>query len=455
MPDQISMIRYDRKDRVTGEIVRFYQHPTGFRIDFVPKRAYSNKFAGLVVPFGADQLSYTDRTSGEPVDVLAGTPFFLKEALLHMDGQKETLGRLADMGIQIEGRVHRTYTTYSFSTVDDFEEGVLGLLSLILEGVLTTDSVELERDRLRTDLLLEEEVLTEVGQEVLLRGMYENRAIYLPEEGPLENIMQIDRTSLENYYRNAYHPRAMTLVIVGSFDGEKEQALIDRIKTFLDALYRDYFNGQSKTNRTGPMFKFPSDYGKAPVLAKQRLELPSKVSAFYLGYKKPYPEGAKSYGGRELVYARLAGALVTEMLIGEGSNCFEEFYEQGLIDESLSIHYYVEQGYSHLVIRGDSKQEERAAELLADRLEEYIRLGAYEEKRMQEISRAKMGVFLRQMDDVKTLGAMVANLRSYRLEFSDYASLFNQITGRDLVEELSFVKEENRVLVLVHGHDKR
>ena len=203
------------------------------------------------------------------------------------------------------------------------------------------------------------------------------------------------------------------------------------------------------------MFKFPSDYGKAPVLAKQRLELPSKVSAFYLGYKKPYPEGAKSYGGRELVYARLAGALVTEMLIGEGSNCFEEFDEQGLIDESLSIQYYVEQGYSHLVIRGDSKQEERAAELLADRLEEYIRLGAYEEKRMQEISRAKMGVFLRQMDDVKTLGAMVANLRSYRLEFSDYASLFNQITGRDLVEELSFVKEENRALVLVHGHDKR
>lgn len=441
------MIRYDRKDRVTGETVRFYQHNSGFRIDIVQKKNYSNRYAGILVPFGADHVSYVDFNTGDERQIPLGGPYITTQGILQKEDSDSPLSRLNQLGINIELAMDRSSVTYSFTTVDHFGEAISALLELVLEARFSDEQITREIEKLGLERLLEEENLSTIAEEVLLRGLYKNPLIHTPIYGNMEGLMHLNGEDVESYYQNAYHPTVLTLVLVGHFLPDEEEHMINEVSNYLDT--RAIALNQSI------QFLSPSDKGESVLLPKQLLELPTATSSFYLAYKKEFTNGSVRRGGRHLIRQKLIGDLIVKMLIGDGSNTFEELYNDGIIDESFRLNYVVQEGYAHLIIWGDSMQAEAAVEKIAHTLEEFIRLGAFDERRLEEITRASIGSFLRDLDDVKRCGNLVAQIKSVNLEFSDYASIFYQLKGRELLDELQFMKEENRASVVIHGRKKR
>lgn len=441
------MIRYDRKDRVTGGTVRFYQHHSGFRIDFVQKRQVSNKFIGLSVPYGANHVQYIDTETKTKYDLALGTPYLTQQCLVHSDYNELALQKLRDLGINLEVNITRSSMRFSYTTVENYQESIASLLTIVLDAKFTQDQVRREIDKTILNLVVDEENLSSVGERVLMRGVYENPVIYTPAHGTIESLQDITLQMVEQYYQNAFHASRMSLILVGDFSSEDEEAIITYVDNFLSGLQ---LNGQLQTK-----FTDPSDYGHEILIPKQRLELSSSASSFFLAYKKPFTTGSLHLGGRAMLHSRLSVILLTSMLIGEGSNAFEELYNNSIIDESFKIDCVYEDGYAHLLVWGDSIQAESAVETIAQRLEEFIHLGAFDEARLKAITRANIGHFMRYLDDVAVSGELVAEMKSMNLEFTDYASVYLQLEGRELLEELAFIKEDNRASVVLHGHGKR
>lgn len=439
------MIRYDRKDRVTGQTVHVYQHRSGFKIDLVPKPGFENKFCSFLIPFGAEQLHYVDRYSGETVRAELGTAHFLEHCIFSATDQSGIVGRLSALGVDTEAYTTSTYTLFSFTCVESFAEALQLYFKAIFSPEFNDEKTAREKEIVATELNMYKEDLSTVAERILMQGMYRRPVLYEDIIGTHESISKITTQDLRRMHKNFYTPSGMSLIMVGSFDDE--EGMIRMISDTLE-IY-----GAKGLHYPEVLPLRPDHEGIVQPL--QKLELPSSTSSFWIGYKKALLPGENHRDGSEILRSSMGGKLLSSMLIGQGSSAFEELYDEGLLDESLSIDYTVEPSYAHLVISGDSLQPERAAEKLSRRFEDYIRLGAFDEKRMDELIRSSLGDFLRSLDDVEQCGEAVVRTRLRHLEFSDYAGILYSLTGREMLKELDFVVPENRATVIVHGKKQR
>lgn len=437
------IIRYDRKDRVSGQFVHVYQHRSGFKIDLIPKEGFRNKYAGFLIPYGAEHTRFRDIEDGSEVHAELGTAHFLEHCLLSSQDSSGIMSALTALGVDVDAYTASDHTLYSFSTVESFDEALYLYFKAMFAPEFNDEKTEREKEIINAEYNMYKEDLSSVASRVLLRNMYRIPELYEDILGTAESISRITTSALEQMHRNFYTAATMSLVLVGSFD---ETALITKIAGWLDELA-----GNGK-HRPEIMPLVESEGGV--VSAEQRLELPYSTSSFWLGYRSKMRNGSARREGSELLRSRVAGQLVLAMLIGPGSQAFEEFYADGLVDESLSFSYTVEPEYAYLMISGDSMQPERAAEKISRRLEGLVKDKIYDDNRMTELIRSSLGRFLRSLDDVSRCGEAAAKIRLSHLEFSDFASVYYHAQNPAMTEELSFVRAENRASVIVHGRKK-
>lgn len=435
------MIRYDRKDKVTGQLVHVYQHRSGFKIDLIPKSGFKNKYASFLVPYGAEHLRYVDRYSGDAIQAELGTAHFLEHCIFSSIDSSGIMGKLSALGADTDAYTTSTYTLYSFTCVEAFTEALELFFRAIFSPEFSDEKTLREQEIIYSELNMYKEDLSTVASRMLMQGLYKNPELYEDIVGTPESISRITTRDLRRFHKNLYSPAVMSLVLVGSFD--EEEQMLRRIAEQLEIFF-------------GSGMRFPevlpirvADEGV--INPYQRLELPSQTSSFCLAYKNQRRPGEPQRNGNEIIKSRMSGRLVTEMFIGSGSPAFEELYAEGLIDESLTIEYVVEPEYAYLTIGGDSLQPERAAEKVAARLEGFIRGGVYDDRRMEQLLRSSVGDFLRSLDDVELCGDAAVRTRLRHLEFSDYASIFYSLNGREMLKELDFLKPENCARVIVHG----
>lgn len=432
------MIRYDRKDRVSGQQVHVYQHHSGFKIDIIQKVGFQNKFAGFLVPFGAQHTRYKDRATGEMVQAELGTAHFLEHCIL--SGEDPAAIRLTSLGVETDAYTTTTHAFYSFTCVNSFAEALKLHFDAIFHPDLNDTKTRREAEIINAEFTMYKEDLSTVASSILLRSLFSTPEMYEDVLGNAESIDRITTADLEKMHRNFYIPQNLSLILVGSFD---EDSLIKELSAWLDEVTP---NEHIQTD-----IHIPLENDNRVLVAEQRLELPSSTSSFWIGYRDKMSFGHERRNGHELMGARLAGDIVLDMILGSGSADFETMYQDGLLDESLTYQYIVEPDYAYLVISGDSRQPERAAERLTHILESRIASGEFDESRANELLRSKLGGYLRSLDDVTECGEAAAGIRLAHLEFTDYSSIFNKTPDRTMLEELHFVKPANRAKVIVHG----
>ncbi len=459
------MIRYDRKDRVSGQQVHVYQHHTGFKIDIIQKHGFQNKFAGFLVPFGSQHTLYRDKKSGQFMRTPLGTAHFLEHCIL--SGEDPAMSRLTSLGVDTDAYTAATHTFYSFTCVDSFAEALELHFQAIFRPDLNDAKTRREAEVINAEYSMYKEDLSTVAGSILLRGLFSSPEMYEDILGNAESIDKITTEDLKRMHENYYTPQNLSLILVGSF---QEEAMIKAVSSWLDAL-----NGAPEASGSseqggergaaalaGNSYPNYVDYRESGIyiplenddrvlVHEQRLELPSSTSSFWLGYRAKISHGSERRNGHELVGSRLTGELLLDMLIGPGSEAFEIMYQAGLLDESLTYQYLVEPDYAYLFISGDSRQPERAAELIAQHLERGVSERLFDEKRMNELLRSKLGAYLRSLDDVSECGEAAARIRLAHLEFTDYSSVFYKSPDRTMFDELDFVTPENRAKVIVHG----
>jgi predicted Zn-dependent peptidase len=173
---------------------------------------------------------------------LAGASHFVEHLLF-----KGTKKRLTALDISREldavGANYNAFTSkdctgYYIKIVDKKQNLAYNILAdMIFNSTLDAEEVKREKGVIIEEMRMYEDNPTMKIDCLLDKIMYQNNSLGLDIIGTAESIKNITRDELYNYYRQAYNPRNMILVVAGSVDQKKmknieqEFGLVDDKKT--------------------------------------------------------------------------------------------------------------------------------------------------------------------------------------------------------------------------------
>lgn len=389
----------------------------GLPVYILPKKGFEQKYAIFATNYGSIDDTFRLHGNGEIVKVPDGIAHFLEHKMFeNEDGN--TFDKFAALGANVNAFTTYTTTSYLFDTIENFDECLDLLLDFVQSLYLTDESVEKEKGIIAQEIAMYDDDPDWVCYLNLMRCLFHQHLVRVDIAGTAASIYQIDRTALNRCYETFYHPSNMALFLQGDFDLEQ---VMERIQA-----------NQAKKDYTPqpPIERFYPE--EPPTVARRRIETAMSVSRpiYNLGFK----ERRLGKRGDELLKQDLMTSMLLEMLVGKGSELYQEMYESGLIDDSFAVSYTGEWDHGMTVIGGHTKDPGRLHEVLMRGID--ARKGHLQPESMERIRKRMIGDYIVAFDSLK---ATAQNFISYffrDMNLFHELKLLHAITLADLEERL-------------------
>ena len=138
----------------------------------------------------------------------------------------------------------------------------------------------------------------------------------------------------------------------------------------------------------------------------------------------------------------LALQILSEIIMGSSSKLYKRLYEQGLISSELEFDYEFARDYAHCIIQGTSNDPEKVIEELKNEINFYKNQGISDAD-FERQKKKLYGEFVKDYNDVSTIGHMVISDCFKNLNSFMYFEEFDCLTKKDLEEVLNTVFDEN------------
>ncbi|MGI6546537.1 MAG: EF-P 5-aminopentanol modification-associated protein YfmH [Fastidiosipilaceae bacterium] len=438
MTTRYGFIRNEKKDTLSGSLMRTYQHISGMNITFVPKSGFSKKFAAILIPYGSIHTKFYESGENEegrePVTVPAGTAHYLEHCVFsrNEDGDGGLLGRLATFGAQANAYTTYTHTLYYFSTVDHFSEALQLYLRAISNPPLNDERVEAERDIIAAELNMYRDDPDNVAFNRLMGNLFLEHGAREDIGGTVDSIRSITSDHLRTVHRNFYAPNFQSLVLAGDFDD-------DYIMDLLETLDRE-LPDSSVAWPADPIMGV-----EQPRTARYSETVRADVAAesFLLGYKDSHVNALTKSGGCNLMMHQLAGQLYIDSIIGAATPLYEKLYAEGVINDSFSVSYMRESDFAFVLVGGESENPEASADAVHQALTEAVRSGTIDEDLFDLQKKVVTGQFIRSLDSVDAAGMTAAHCRLNNIDLFDYSGVFSRIDLDDTIATMDFLSDQD------------
>ena len=379
----------------------------GLQVIVIPKRRFSLTFAMLAVRCGSSDLAFS--LDGSRSQYPPGLAHFLEHMLFYMPyGQAEDA--FAANGAFANAVTGESTTTYYFHCSERFEQNLAVLLDFVTTPYFQPESVEKERSIIAREIRMGEDQPERRVYRNLMQALYEHHPIR-DSMGTVESIAGVTPAMLEAYYRAFYTPENMVLCVSGNVEPETVRRVA-----------MESFHAKS----TGLLLR---DYGEAegPLPGRVRAEESMAVSQplFRFGAKLFLPGE-----GHERARERLVGDMACELLAGGSSPLFERLYSEGLVDtgfyggvSDFLLGAYVDFG-------GESKDPAAVLERVSEEAAALAESGG--EALFERLKRARLGSFIRVMDDVDSLCQLGARGYFRGCPFFEERELLLSVTMEDV-----------------------
>ena len=320
-------------------------------------------------------------------------------------------------------------TFYYFSCNDKFNNNLNRLIDMVQSPYFTDSNVEKEKGIIGQEINMYDDYPEWKVYLNALDAMYHVHPVKLDITGTIETISKIDKDILYKCYNTFYNLSNMCLVVSGDFEPEK---LIEEIKK---RLIEKEQNGEIKR-----IFEEEPEN-----IVKEKIEQKMTVTKplFTIGIKCTVPKQ------NEKVRIHIGIEILLNLLIGESSNLYKELYNDGNIYSVPSISYEFDHNYAHILISESANDPEKIYSKLKNKINEFVLNGINEED-FKRIKKMLYGEYIKEYDDVTTIGRML---------LSDYMKGINSFDYLEEIEsiDLNFInqvlkdnfKEEKMVLSVV------
>ncbi|MFN7947324.1 MAG: pitrilysin family protein [Blastocatellia bacterium] len=233
------------------------------------------------------------------------------------------------------------FTAYYFNFAADRWQVALEIeASRMTSNTFELEEYEAEKQVVEEELRIGLDGPWEALDQAIWATAYRQHPYHNPVIGWLEDLEQATREEMEAYYRQWYHPRNATLVIVGDFETEQ---VLKRVEELFGAI------------PPGPIPKpmrltEPPQRGERRVIVKKQTE----VERFQAGYHAPQVAHPDSYALQ-----------VLDAILGTGktSRLYQRLEERDQSVTHFSVDYYDRIDPTLFLIRAEIRPDHRAADV--------------------------------------------------------------------------------------------
>ena len=365
------------RDEIASEEVWLAKTSRGLPVRVVPTERFSETAAMITFRYGSTDLGFA--VDGVAHESPEGVAHYLEHKLFE-DEEIKAFDRFARRGAKVNAMTGFTRTSYHFTATSQVEENLTDLLHLVSRAHITEDNVDKERGIIAQELRMYEDSPDYRLFFDYVGCLYESHPVRHPVGGTVASIEGITAEELLTCYGVFYRTGNAALAVAGPVDPQRILALAEACELGAGAA-----PGGLRSEELGAV--------QRPRVERQ-LQVPrTKVM---MGYKD------RSAGGS--VEERLRRDLLTEIvldcLFSAASEVREDLRRRGLVDDSLSSGYMIDEGFGFSTLSGETDDAEALIEALRGVLAAPLRL---DDSYLDRFRRKMFGRYVRSFASVRNL----------------------------------------------------
>lgn len=431
---------YQRRESLTRQKITTYRHLSGMNIDVLKRDGFGQKYAALILPYGAMHTKFIDVLTDSEVQVPLGSLKLLSKMIFSFIEEGSLAVELAKYGISGNLIVDHSYLIFEIITNEYYYDAVEILLDTVLNVDLDERKLVAAKRDVKADLLKATREPEYFINKNLKKAFYDQPEYYEEVEGNLASIESISLEDVHRVFRNLFNIKNLSLILAGEFEEEK---LLPRVAEILQN--RNY---QINKNTQIVLYKnYRDDFDRF-----QELNWQYTSDAFGLAYRKVSDNDNYIVGGKDIIKARIEAKMLLDFVIGYGSGNFKHINETGLLGNEIKYNFNINQEFSYLSIRASSLDPRITADAIAHNLERFLENKDIDFNDMEPRWKASVGKFIRDMDTVSKFGRAASYARAMGIEFADYATIYNSMHDEisEIYKHFKFIKPENRTVLICH-----
>lgn len=427
------MIFEKKENTLLNEVLYKGTHKSGLTVYVLPKKEHTKSYAAFATRYGSVDYKFISPGESSETEIPDGVAHFLEHKLFEQNDGTNAFDLYSKTGANANAFTSFNSTVYLYSCTDKFYENLEILLNFVSNPYFTKENVAKEQGIIGQEIRMYDD---DPEWRVFFNAidcMYQNHPVKKDIAGTVESIAKIDKDLLFKCYNTFYNPSNMILFTCGDVDCLKVSNMVDKYIASSPA---------SKIKRIVP--KEPAQINKP--YKEQNLSI--SIPIFYIGFK----DTDVGFDGEKLLKKDIINDLITEIMLGDGSDLYNRLYDDGLINDSFNFDFESEIDYGFTIIGGESQKPKEVHKIILDAFENAVINDS-------ELTRAKKVItadFLRMWNSVEGVSNKMISALFKNIDLFEYQKIIKSITLEDVNMRLkSHFTSQNCVLSVINPYESK
>lgn len=379
----------------------------GLQVYLLPKMGFEKTYGLFSTKFGAIDTTFIPLNKDEMIKAEDGIAHFLEHKMFDMsDGDASE--KFAKLGASTNAFTSSSRTAYLFSTTSNEYACIELLLDFVQKLEITPESVEKEKGIIGQEIKMYDDDPDWQVYFGSIQNLYQQHPVAVDIAGTVETVNRTDKDMLELCYNTFYHPSNMMIFVVGNIDPDKAMATI-------------------KENQDKKNFSLANPIVLKKVNEPKEIKTKEKVLTMDVEMNKiivSIKVNEILENPKDKIKRELALNLLFDLLFSKSAKLYNDWLNQGIINDSFSASFTQERDYAFIQIGCDCNDYETLKEKLLDLIKDFDTIKIDQED-FNRIKKKNIGLFINMFNSPES----IANL------FSRY--YFEGTNAFDLVDEVA------------------
>lgn len=402
----------------------------GLKVYILPKKGFSKTFVTFTTKYGSIDRTFVPRGKESFTTVPDGIAHFLEHKLFEKE-DGDVFQKFGLYGASVNAFTSFTRTAYLFSTTDELTKNTELLVDFVQAPYFTEQTVNKEKGIIAQEITMYDDQPDWRMYFGTIENMYHEHPVRIDIAGTVDSIQHITAEHLYECYETFYHPSNMMVFIVGAVDAEEMMELIEK-------------NQESKSFPTPATIErqFPNE----PHTVRQASgQLVMDVSKPKLNVGFKCNDVMKQ--GKELLQLELAVNLTLDILFGRTSSFYEQAYNEGLIDESYSYDFTIEEGFGFAMVGSDTDNPEKLEASIRKTMTDATTYWPIQQGELERVRKKKIGQFMRALNSPEFIANQFTRYDFNGMNLFDVVPTLETLTLEDLKRAFSTISYEDNCAV--------
>ena len=406
------------------EKLYFEEMNNGLKVYLLPKPDFSKTYGLFSTKFGSIDTTFVPLDEKEMIKVPDGIAHFLEHKMFEMkDG--DASDKFAALGANTNAFTSSTRTAYLFNTTSHEKECVELLLDFVQDIYLTNQTVEKEKGIINQEIGMYDDDPDWRCYFGSIQNLYQEHPVKIDIAGTVETVSQIDKETLEKCYHTFYHPSNMMLFVVGQFDVEEMMGIIRNNQQ------KKNFIKESVIQRK--VVKEPNDVAKKNEVLKMDVLMPKVIVSMKINDILDNP--------LERLKRELSMNLLLDLLFAKSSPLYEEWMNEGLINDSFSANFTQERDYCFLQIGGDTFVPQKLKDKIMDLIDNIQQIKISETDFLR-VKKKNIGILISVFNSPESIANLFSRYYFEGHMIFDLIDTLSQLTIEDIYQLYPLFQKE-------------